>query len=290
MGFANGCVIEGFLPLRRAWLLWGVVAAGTSCKRPLAPETASAVQDPGRYVLIQVAVEDGWSGRSFYLKETEVTVDEYRDCVADGVCDAPRFAGANCNYNAGNRLRHPVNCLTPEQASSYCKWDSARLPTWAEWTFAAAGGSEDRPYPWGTEKPSCDRVVRATTPVFPRGAFTRTKAYINAANRKLDRSRGCGRGSTWDVGSKPAGESRDGLYDMAGNVAEYTLETGAGVPSEERVWVRGSAWTRRFLYASDSRYESTFGTILYPGAEDWEAYGFRCARDTPAGGGADSVR
>jgi formylglycine-generating enzyme required for sulfatase activity len=48
-------------------------------------------------------------------------------------------------------LDEPMACLTWFQALAFCIWDGGRLPTELEWEFAAAGGSDNRPYPWGDD-------------------------------------------------------------------------------------------------------------------------------------------
>ncbi|WP_438024027.1 formylglycine-generating enzyme family protein [Sorangium sp. So ce233] len=52
----------------------------------------------------------------------------------------------------------PMNCITWFEAMAFCAWDGGRLPTEAEWNYAAAGGEEQRDYPWG-DTFAQDRVV-----------------------------------------------------------------------------------------------------------------------------------
>jgi sulfatase modifying factor 1 len=60
-------------------------------------------------------------------------------------------AGANENY--------PINCVDWYQAFAFCAWDGGRLSTEVEWNYAAAGGSEQREYPWGDSTPNTSLAV-----------------------------------------------------------------------------------------------------------------------------------
>ena len=73
------------------------------------------------------ADEGGAGGMSvsvpaFLMDSTEVTVAEYRACVAAGQCAEPLTNRRNqyCNYDHPERDRHPVNCLDGSQAAAYC--------------------------------------------------------------------------------------------------------------------------------------------------------------------------
>jgi formylglycine-generating enzyme len=94
----------------------------------------------------------------------------------------------------GANENKPANCLTWYIAMAFCAADAGRLPTEAEWNYAAAGGSEQRVYPWSEPPSSTD--VDTTRAVYSGLAI----AY---------------------VGSKPAGKGRWGHLDLAGNVQEW---------------------------------------------------------------------
>jgi len=59
---------------------------------------------------------------------------------------------------AGPGEDRPIGCLNWYEAFAFCIWDGGRLPVEAEWEYAAAGGIENRLYPWGSHEPDCTRV------------------------------------------------------------------------------------------------------------------------------------
>jgi formylglycine-generating enzyme required for sulfatase activity len=73
------------------------------------------------------------------VDRTEVTVREYRECVAAGKCKPPATQWKTCNWNGAGRDEHPANCVTWDQANTYCSWKGKRLPTETEWDAAAKG-------------------------------------------------------------------------------------------------------------------------------------------------------
>ncbi len=95
---------------------------------------------------------------------------------------------------------HPVTETTWAGARAYCAWRGARLPSEAEWG-AAARGPDGRLYPWGSERPTEDRV------------------FVSGRT-----------GVTAPVGSRPAGASAFGVLDMAGSLAEWTSSLNRPYP------------------------------------------------------------
>lgn len=88
---------------------------------------------------------------AFCLDRTEVSVAKYASCAAEGTCDGSKVATDTpdrSECNDASRGNHPENCVTWQSASAYCAWARKRLPTEAEWEYAAAG-NERRKYPWG---------------------------------------------------------------------------------------------------------------------------------------------
>jgi formylglycine-generating enzyme required for sulfatase activity len=98
----------------------------------------------------------------YCIDRIEVTVVAYTRCVASGKCTAaqePAKAGFDslCNGTRADRQEHPVNCVDWNQATAYCGWVKKRLPSEAEWEYAARGG-DGRMYPWGNDAPSAKRL------------------------------------------------------------------------------------------------------------------------------------
>ena len=180
---------------------------------------------------------------AFRIDRTEVRVNEYTACVSAGSCTPPA-TGGDCNWNVPERGDHPVNCVDWGQASSYCAWVGKRLPTEHEWEKAARG-TDGRLYPWGNSDPGCYLAVIAG-----------------------DGSAGCGHGSTSPVASLADGRSPFGLFDMAGNVLEWT----AGADGGMRI-ARGGSWRGDASPARASSRER-----VPSGARD-ARLGFRCATD-----------
>lgn len=143
----------------------------------------------------------------YVMDKFEVPVELFELCIAENVCtndnaDEPHYRTSSesdrCNIGKPDRKNHPANCVTWHGAKAYCEWLGKRLPTEAEWENAAKSGKVQI-YPWGnTPAASCDNTVM------------------------LENAGGCVSKITLPIGSKPSGASEQGIYDLSGNVAEYT--------------------------------------------------------------------
>jgi len=138
--------------------------------------------------------------RTFEMSKTLVTVEQYAECVTRGQCKKTRSA-YYCNWGVEGRQKHPINCVSWEQANQYAKFKGARLPSESEWEYAATSGGKDQRYPWGNEAATCERAVMPG----PGGS-------------------GCGNNSTMPVCSKPAGNTAQGLCDMSGNAFQWVQD------------------------------------------------------------------
>lgn len=148
----------------------------------------------------------------FKIDKYEVTAGQFEECVSAGACEEPeRYVAGDkfadrCNYENPDKTDHPVNCLIWQDADAYCKWAGKHLPTEAQWEKAARG-TDGRAYPWGNEEASCEYAVLPL-----KGLKSKPPDF------------GCGRVSTWPVGSKPRDSSPYGVMDMAGNVSEWVAD------------------------------------------------------------------
>ncbi len=149
----------------------------------------------------------------FWLDRTEVTNGQYRRCVDAGECTEP-----SCwDPEDQSSEEYPVVCVTWEQASAYCEWVGGRLPTEAEWEYAARG-PEGRIFPWGD---SFDAA---------RLNYCDANCSFDWADQLADD----GYAGPAPVGQYPAGASWCGTLDLAGNVWEWVADEYGPYPSERQ--------------------------------------------------------
>lgn len=179
--------------------------------------------------------------RPFAIGRYEVTVGEYRaftattgrtlpsGCAtneADVTEDRPGRSWADPGYPQGER--HPVTCVSWEDATAYAEWLSAqtreryRLPSEAEWEYAARAGSS-MPFPWG----------KTITTVHANYDGQYSYAGGAAGERRM---------VSLPVGS--FAPNAFGLYDTAGNVWEWVEDcrhpTYEGAPKDGSAWLRAN--------------------------------------------------
>ncbi|MCF7559428.1 formylglycine-generating enzyme family protein [Sabulilitoribacter multivorans] len=119
--------------------------------------------------------------------------------------------GVNWKHPSGpestieGKENHPVVHISFEDAQAYCKWANRRLPTEAEWEFAARGNKTEATFFWGDDKAQLSKMVNSWEGEFP---------VSNTLEDGFER--------TAPVKSYPPNDF--GLYDMAGNVWEFTSD------------------------------------------------------------------
>ncbi|MBM4429310.1 MAG: hypothetical protein FJ026_03055 [Chloroflexi bacterium] len=198
----------------------------------------------------------------FWLDRTEVTNEQFRKCVEAGLCNKP-VSFVSVGFNDPDQ---PVLYVAWSDAETYCRWAGARLPTEAEWEYAARG-LEGRRFPWGdTFDPAllnyCDVTCEA---------------------RWADQSGDDGSPFTAPVGTYAGGASWCGALDMAGNVWEWVADWYGQYPSGPQVnpegpaageWhvARGGSW-----YDTRATVRGMARLIAPPPFTTKIDLGFRCA-------------
>ena len=185
--------------------------------------------DPNEAPVRQVQVAPLW------LQANEVNAALYGECVKAGWCSADEVLAHAQGPAWGDpvRERHPLQGVSWEGAARLCAWIGGRLPTEAEWEWAARG-ADGRRFPWGDE-PSCGedplRVGRSPQSPPTSCAFTGTRGTEDGARR-----------------------SAHGLRHMGGNVWEWTADwygpydpaqtvDPPGPPTGTHRVQRGGGWT-----------------------------------------------
>jgi formylglycine-generating enzyme required for sulfatase activity len=196
-----------------------------------------------------VSIPDLWMDRypitnaefAAFVRETGYT-PEHPECFLAHFVDGNPPAG---------REDHPVVFVSYHDAKAYAAWAGKRLPTEAEWQYAA-GGSETT-WPWGDEDPSLERC-----PIQASG--------------------------TSPVSAHPAGASPYGVEDMAGNVWQWThslMDNGRHLV----VFVRGGGWYQPpegIWWIRGGPRPNTDHTplpLFGPAMNRFSTVGFRCVRD-----------
>lgn len=206
----------------------------------------------------------------FCLDRREVTVAAYRSCVEQpggGARCKPPGTSRHCNGGRRDRDDHPINCVDWSDAEAYCAWAKKRLPTEAEWELAARAGSEQRVFPWGSEPPMAQLCWDGEGNDAGKGA----------------RQGSCVAGAFGERG----GSGKGGILDLAGNVAEWVMDSyapyRAEAVSDPRVGDRALQIPKRVVRGG-SWFSEEPGE-LRASARDWFVagdrtfdVGFRCAR------------
>ena len=198
--------------------------------------------------------------KAFYIDRYEVTIGEYKEYLSATGGEWPgdqNFPGEfppEDYFNPPERDKYPVNYIGWVEADAYCRWRGKRLPTETEWEKAARG-VDGRIWPSGGRFDPMDANVRET-------------------------------GNPWPtpVGSYPKDKSPFGLYDVVGNLSEWTSSHYLPYPgnkyddgrySTKTYVLKGGAF---LLAAKHGRPASR--SLAYP-TYAHRMYGIRCAKDAP---------
>jgi hypothetical protein len=189
----------------------------------------------------------------FYIDQHEVTNGEYRKCVDVKACSPPyedadeQFANV-VHFGNSAYENYPIVLVSWNMAQNYCRWrgGDTRLPTEVEWEKAARGTLSVQTYPWGNTPPVCSTVS------------------LNGSNFS-----DCGTRDAVPIAIYlPNGY---GIYDMAGNIAEWVDKD---MPNAEKM-IRGGSWYDSANHLSVYSYVT--GKLL----DGYVNVGFRCAKSAP---------
>jgi len=169
--------------------------------------------------------------RTFHIDQAEVTEHRYAECARAGMCKA-RPADVEPGL--------PVSGIDAEAAERFCAFAGGRLPTSAEWIFAASG-EEGRRFPWGAHGLVCRRA-----------AYGRESGPCSEGAKGPDLA-----------GIRSEGKTPAGVLDLAGNVAEWTKD------EDGRVSLRGGSFAS--VLAAELKSWAEQPPRVSPRA------GFRCA-------------
>jgi formylglycine-generating enzyme required for sulfatase activity/serine/threonine protein kinase len=234
----------------------------------------------------------------YCIDKYEVTVASYLKCSEVGKCK--RAGSANdwdgitakdratfdplCNgREPEERANHPINCVDWAMADRFCRETGKRLPTEAEWEFAARG-PDGRKFPWGDDDPTAADLNAC-------GSECAAWGEKNHVDEKPMYAADDGFPTTAPVGSFPKGASRYGVEDVVGNVWEWVADWYAPytdreqanprgpATGEERI-IRGGSWNGSYAawVRPSFRFESDANQRSY-------GIGFRCAVDRVSGAG-----
>lgn len=183
----------------------------------------------------------------FWIDRNEVSNTQYQQCVNAGVCQVPMCKSGTPTYDDPTSEGYPIVCASLEEAKTYCGWAGGRLPTEAEWEYAARG-PQGWIFPWGNEfdplKANSQEIEDGFNYLAPVESYSAGASWVGAVNMA---------GNAWEwtevwIGDYAGGSS--GLF------------TGA---------LRGGSWAHT---AVDLR---TAARVNFAADIQIDRIGFRCA-------------
>jgi formylglycine-generating enzyme required for sulfatase activity len=258
-------------------LIWGGLQIGTHASDPpLTPTpvpTQQTTPSPSPSVppkpenMVSIAEGEFYMGRddgealerpahpekvaAFLMDKFEVTREDYKKCIENSACDPPH-GWDNNNFPSGTD-KFPVTGVSWDDARKYCTWVKKRLPTEAEWEYAARGSERKKIYPWGEE-------------------WMEDRANTNSNGLR-------------EVGTFKA-QTNTELYDLIGNAWEWTASKFMHYPGKEKPTLNKSQRSEDLKVIRGGYFGSKGPvTATYRGAwlitRDKSSYagtGFRCVQ------------
>jgi formylglycine-generating enzyme required for sulfatase activity len=202
---------------------------------------------------------------AFWLDQTEVTNQQYRKCVEDGVCSEPNACKkGEPTYTDPGKIDHPTVCVSWDEAQAYCEWAGGRLPTEAEWEYAFRG-EKGLIYPWGntfdgTKLNYCDVNCAAShaDERYDDGYSQTSPAYSYLES------------ASWSGAVGMAGNVSEWVADWLGNYSAEALTDPSGPASGSQKVVKGCSWFFHPTYCRGAARASAA-----PGTR-YDYLGFRC--------------
>lgn len=202
---------------------------------------------------------------AFFIDKYEVTNAVYKKCVGAGGCSSLLYPGIGLGngvvsyYNDSKYNNYPVVNVDWTMAEAFCEWRGGSLPTEAQWEKAARG-TDGRTYPWG-EGLDCSKANYSECKEFSDYLYY---------------------GFPVEVGSYPSGRSPYGVYDMAGNVSEWTRSIEKPYPYNpldgREILVAPNESVIRRGGSYDINVDTIFRGSWWP-FDPFEDIGFRCVHD-----------
>ena len=213
----------------------------------------------------------------YCMDRTLVTVDAFVACVQAGVCAPPNAYDPNdyggavrsnaCNYRHPGRGNYPINCVDQYQSATYCQWrKGARLPTLAEWQWAAMNGERATAYPWGDDPPTPARLnICGTECQDVKAMREHPDLYDKPSIEGGDSFK-----ETSPVDAFPAGRNDWGVGDLLGNVTQWTSTWWGSLKGVPHVYVAGVPYdiTTLRTVVAEHTYDSSAARV--------PRVGFRC--------------
>jgi len=164
-----------------------------------------------------------------------------------------------------NQETLPITCVDWAEAYAFCIWDGGFLASEAEWEYAAAGGSQQREYPWGSTDPGVTNQYAIYNCYYPLGT-TSCMDLVNVA----------------PVGMAPLGAGLWGHLDLVGDVVQWVADWHAAYvdPCTDCANFT-AAWGRGLRNADDydpELYLQSTHRGYNPPTGRYNSYGVRCAR------------
>jgi formylglycine-generating enzyme required for sulfatase activity len=217
----------------------------------------------------------------FCLDEHEVTIDQYRHCVARGDCPRPVVSNAGDDLAGGDQSfiarywndpsrygQHPVLGVSWSGAQDYCEFRGGRLPTEVEWEYAAKSAREPHgpsEYIWSDNNLALNLAVGC-------GDF-RDQLALGACSKTVKA-----------VKSSPADQTAQGVFDLAANVAEWTADVWSPLAYCAESQPDGNSLSTLFEVSEQGR------VTHLPNAALLESQNEDCLQLTPDGTEYDGAR